>query len=120
MPKHKEGLMDQMTGARQSPRYPCNLNSVGGSVHPTFNSGGGRGAAEAASTHQTKSGVNPQRVLHVGSWNILTSRSLTVDWLGPRCYGLTQHEYLALSVPVQTGKDLNLQIAGDPCLTVWL
>ena len=38
----------------------------------------------------------------------------------PWCYGLVQHEYLALSVPVQTDKDLNLQVAGDPCLAVWL
>ena len=48
-----------------------------------------------------------------------------VDWLGPArsgswCYGPAQHEYLALSVPVQTDKDLNLQVAVDPCLTVWL
>ena len=39
---------------------------------------------------------------------------------GPWCYGFTQHEYLALSVPVQTDKDSNFQITGDPCLTVWL
>ena len=48
-----------------------------------------------------------------------------VDWPGPaqpgpRCYGLTQHEYLALSVPVQTDKDSDPQVAGDSCLTVWL
>ena len=35
-------------------------------------------------------------------------------------HGLAQHEYLALSVPVQTDKDSNLQITGDPFLTVWL
>ena len=44
-------------------------------------------------------------------------------------YGLAQHEYLALSVPVQTDKDLipvqmdkdsNLEVADDPCPTVWL
>ena len=35
-------------------------------------------------------------------------------------YGLTQHEYLALSIPVQTNKDSYLQVACDPCLTLWL
>ena len=39
---------------------------------------------------------------------------------GPQCYGLTELEYPALSVPVQTDKDSNLQINGNPCLTVWL
>ena len=48
------------------------------------------------------------------------SRQEVLRWIGPWCYGLAQHEYLALSVPVQTDKDANLQIAGDPCLTVWL
>ena len=38
----------------------------------------------------------------------------------PWCYGLTQHKYLELSVPVQMDVDSNLHIAGDPCLTVWL
>ena len=38
--------------------------------------------------------------------------------IGPRHYGFTQHEYLALSIPVQTDKDL--EVAGDPCLTQWL
>ena len=28
--------------------------------------------------------------------------------------------YIALSVPVQADKGLNLQIAGDPCLIIWL
>ena len=32
----------------------------------------------------------------------------------------SQHEYLALSIPVQTDKDSDLQVAGDPCLTLWL
>ena len=31
-----------------------------------------------------------------------------------------QHEYLAFSIPVQTHKDSDLQVAGDPCLTLWL
>ena len=42
------------------------------------------------------------------------------DWPGPWCYGLAQHKYLALSVPVQTDKDSDLQVAGDPCLTLRL
>ena len=29
-----------------------------------------------------------------------------------------QHGYLALSIPVQTDKDLYLKVAGDPCLTL--
>ena len=40
--------------------------------------------------------------------------------LAPWRYGFAQHEYLALSIPVQTDKDLDLQVAGDPCLTLWL
>ena len=39
------------------------------------------------------------------------SRQEVLQWIGrpdPRCYGLTQHEYLALLVPVQTDKYLNL------------
>ncbi len=35
------------------------------------------------------------------------------------CYGLTQHEYMALSVPVHY-KAPHLQDACAPCLTVWL
>ena len=42
------------------------------------------------------------------------------DWPGPRRYGFAQHEYLAFSIPVQMDKDSDLQIAGDPCLTLWL
>ena len=42
------------------------------------------------------------------------------DWPGPRRYGLAQHEYLALSIPVQTCKDSDLKVAGDPCFTQWL
>ena len=30
----------------------------------------------------------------------------------------SHHEYLALSIPVQTDKDSDLQVAGDPCLTI--
>ena len=41
-------------------------------------------------------------------------------WIGPWCYELTQYKYLALVEPVQTDKGSNLQVAGDPCLTVWL
>ena len=38
----------------------------------------------------------------------------------PRCYGLAQHDvYLAL-IPMQTDKDSDHQVTGDPCLTVWL
>ena len=33
---------------------------------------------------------------------------------------LAQHEYLALSIHVQTDKDSEFQVAGDPCLTLWL
>ena len=40
-----------------------------------------------------------------------------MDWpTGPRCYELAQHKYLVLQVPVQTDKDLDLQVAGDACL----
>ena len=35
-------------------------------------------------------------------------------------HALTQHEYLALLVPVQMDEDSDLQVAGDPCLTLWL
>ena len=37
-----------------------------------------------------------------------------------RQIGYNWNEYLALSVPVQTDKYFNLQITGDPCLTVRL
>ena len=47
-------------------------------------------------------------------------RSHTADWPGPRRYGLAQHEYLAFSIFVQTDKDFDLQVAGDPCLTLCL
>ena len=30
------------------------------------------------------------------------------------------NEYLALSIPMQTDKDSDLQVAVDPCLTLWL
>ena len=43
-----------------------------------------------------------------------------VNWPGTRCYGFFQHEYLGLSVIVQTDKDSDLHVAGDPCLTIWL
>ena len=32
----------------------------------------------------------------------------------------SQHEYLALSLSMQTDKDSDLQVAGDPCLTLWM
>ena len=34
--------------------------------------------------------------------------------------GLAEHEYLLLQVFVQMDKDLDLLVAGDSCLTVWL
>ena len=42
------------------------------------------------------------------------------DYSGPWCYGLAQHEYLVLSVPVQTDKDSNLQNIGylSHCMAV--
>ena len=46
------------------------------------------------------------------------SRQKVLWWIGPRCYGLIQHEYLAFSVFMQTEKDLDLQVASDSCLTV--
>ena len=49
--KASGGLMDLMTDAGQSPRDPCNLNGVGGSLIPAFSSGGDRDAAVAAHTH---------------------------------------------------------------------
>ena len=64
--------MDRMTGAGQSPQNPCNMNGVGGSSRPGFNSGDDGGPAEAAPIRRTSSGVSLQRVLRVGSWNILT------------------------------------------------
>ena len=39
------------------------------------------------------------------------------DWLGSYRLGLAEHEYLALSVPVQTDKDLDHPVTGDSCLT---
>lgn len=48
------------------------------------------------------------------------SGSFPVDWLGPRCYGLAQHEHLVLSTPVQKVKDSELQVAWAPFLTEWL
>ena len=44
-------------------------------------------------------------------WCITKVSQEVLQWIGrpdPRCYGLTQHEYLALLVPVQTDKYLNL------------
>ena len=64
--------MDLITGARQRPRDPCNLNGVGGRPRPIFDSGVGLRAAGAAPTRRTSSGVNLRRVLLVGSWNIPT------------------------------------------------
>ena len=64
--------MDLMMGAGKSSRDICNLNSVGGSPPPAFNSGGDRGAAEAVPTRRTSSGTNLWQVLHVDSWNILS------------------------------------------------
>ena len=54
------------------------------------------------------------------SMRVVELRSHTVDWPGTRCYGLSQHEYLASSIPVQMNEDLDLQVAGDRCLTLWL
>ena len=34
--------------------------------------------------------------------------------------GVARHEYLALSVPLQTDEDSDLLVAGDPGLTLWL
>ena len=43
-----------------------------------------------------------------------------MDCPGLRRDRRAQHEYLALSIPVQTDKDSDLQVTGDPCLTPWL
>ena len=50
------------------------------------------------------------------------SRQEVLWWIGLAhdVYGLAQHEYLVLSVPVLTDRDSNLQIASYPCLTLWL
>ena len=37
------------------------------------------------------------------------------EWPDSQYYGLAQHEYLGLLVPVQTEKDSDLQVTGDPC-----
>lgn len=37
-----------------------------------------------------------------------------------QCIGLSQLEYVVLSIPVQKGKDLDLQILCAPYLTLWL
>ncbi len=37
-----------------------------------------------------------------------------------QCYGLTQREYMDLSVPMEEDKAPHLQVACAPCLTVWL
>ncbi len=37
-----------------------------------------------------------------------------------RCYGLSQHEYMKLSAPMQENKAPHLLDACAPCLTVWL
>ena len=42
------------------------------------------------------------------AWSITMVRHIKksyANWPGPCCYGLPQHEYLALSVLVQTDKD---------------
>ena len=39
-----------------------------------------------------------------------------MDWPGPQHYGIVQHQYLALSVPVQTEEDSDLQVGDDPGL----
>ena len=59
-------------GAGQSLRDPCTLRGVRGPPRSAFNSGGDRGAAEAAPARRTNPGVNLRRVLRVGSWNILS------------------------------------------------
>ena len=64
--------MDLMTSAGQSPRDSCNLTGVRGSLRPTFDSSGGRRAAEVTPARRTSSDVNLRRDLRVGSWNILT------------------------------------------------
>ena len=44
-----------------------------------------------------------------------------VQWIGPGpWHGFAQHEYLVLSIPVQTDEDSDLQVAADPCLALWL
>ena len=41
-----------------------------------------------------------------------------VDWPGTQRYELAQHKYLVLSVPVQNDKNSDLEVSGDPCLTL--
>ena len=42
------------------------------------------------------------------------------DWPATQSFELVQHEYLALSAPVQIDEDEDLQVTGDLCLTLWL
>lgn len=50
-------------------------------------------------------------------WQVLLG-SHKVDWLGLRHYELTQHEFVALSIPVLKDKNLDFQVACAPCFTL--
>ena len=52
--------------------------------------------------------------------SIKTNKSSFLLNLARLRHALTQHEYLALLVPVEMDEDSDLQVAGDPCLTLWL
>lgn len=52
-------------------------------------------------------------------WWVL-SGSLMADWLVPQYYGLTQPEYLTLSMPVQKDNDPDFQVTCTVCFTLWL
>ena len=51
---------------------------------------------------------------------MLVLGSCTANWPGPQRYELAQHEYLALSLPVQTDEYSDHEVVGDPYLTLWL
>ena len=52
--------------------------------------------------------------------NLVIRETCHTRWPGPQHYGLVQHKYLELLVPVKVDKDLDLQVTGDPCFTLWL
>ena len=72
MPRHQRGLPTGMTDAGESLREPCVLREVGGPPNPISKFRGAGGATDVAPTRWTTPGVNLQRVLRVGSWNVLS------------------------------------------------
>ena len=75
VPRHQRGLPTGMTDVGKSLREPCVLRGAGGPSSPISNFGGADGAADVALARGvalTTPGKNLRRILHVGSWNVLS------------------------------------------------